>query len=57
MREDGQESKVWDQKKKAMDVKRMRGIVHANDKSEGTNHVQDEMEKLIRHGEQPWLSL
>ena len=48
---------MWDQKKKAKDVKKMRGIVHENDKNEGTNHAQDEMEKLIHHGEQPWLSL
>ena len=57
LRGDEQESKVWDQKKKAKDVKKMRGIVHENDKNEGTNHAQDEMEKLIYHGEQPWLSL
>ena len=32
LREDKQELKTWDQKKKSKDAKRMRGIVHENDK-------------------------
>ena len=47
-----------EQKKKAKDAKRIRGIAHDNDKSKGTSHVQDEMEKtLMHHGEQELLSL
>ena len=56
-REDKQELKVWEQKKKAKDAKRIRGIVHEKDKSTGTNHVQDEMRKLTHHDEQALLSL
>ena len=35
--------KMLEQKKKAKDAKRIRGIVHENVKSKGTIHVQDEM--------------
>ena len=41
LREDQQELKVREQKKKAKDAKRIRGIVRENDKSKGTSHVQD----------------
>ena len=35
-----------EQKKKAKDAKRTRGIVHESDKGKGTSHVQNEMVKL-----------
>ena len=37
-----------EQQKKAKDAKRIRGIIHENDKSKGTSHVQDEMTKLVQ---------
>ena len=46
-----------EQKKKAKDAKRIRGIVHESDKSKGTSHAQEEMEKLMLHDEQELLSL
>ena len=46
LREDEQKLNMWDQKKKAKVAKRIRGIVHENDKNQGTHHVQDEMVKL-----------
>ena len=54
LREDEQELKTPEQKKKAKDAKRMRGMFHEN---KGTSHVQDEMRKLVQHGEQELLSL
>ena len=57
VREDKQELKTREQKKKAKDAKRIRGIVHENDKSKRANHVQEEMEKPIHHDEQALLSL
>ena len=56
-REDEQELKTRDQKKRATDAKRIRGIVHENDKHQGTSHVQDKMYKLMHHDEQELLSL
>ena len=46
--------KTREQKKKAKVSRRMLGIVHEHNKNKGTNHVQDEMEKL---NEQELLSL
>ena len=43
LRENQQELKVREQKKKAKDAKRIRGIVHENGKNKGTSHVQDEL--------------
>ena len=43
--ENQQELEKREQKKKAKDAKRIRGIVHQNDKSKGTSFVQDEMEE------------
>ena len=57
LREDQQELKTFEQKKKATDARRIRGIVHENNKSKGTNHVQAEMVKLMHHDEQELLSL
>ena len=57
LREDQQELKTREQKKKAKGAKRIFGIVHENEKSKGTSHVQDEMEKLMYHDEQELLSL
>ena len=42
--------------KKAKDAKRIRGIFHESDKIKRTQHVQDEMEKLMHHDEQALLS-
>ena len=57
MSENQQELKMRKPKKKAKDAKKMRGIVHENDKSKGPSHVQDEMGKLMHHDEQELLSL
>ena len=54
LREDKQELKTREQKKKAKDAKRIRGIVHENKRK---NHVQDEVEKLMHHDEQELLSV
>ena len=56
LREEQQELEMREQKKKAKDAKRTRGIDHENDKSKGTRHVQ-EMVKLMHHEEQELLSL
>ena len=34
---------MWEQNKKAKDAKRMRGMVHENDKDKGTIYAQDEV--------------
>ena len=54
LRQDQQELMAREQKKRAKDAKRIRGIVHAN---KGTCHVQNEMGKLTHHDEQELLSL
>ena len=54
--EDKQELKTREKKKKAKDATRVLGI-HENDNKKGTSHVQEEMEKLVRHYEQALLSL
>ena len=51
LRENQQKLKMREQTKKAKDAKMMRGIVHENDKSKGTSHVQDEVEKLVQQDE------
>ena len=48
------ELKTREQKKKAKDAKKTRGIIREN---KGTICVQDEMQKLMHHGEQELLSL
>ena len=44
--------KTWEQEMNAQDAKRMRGIVHENDKNKGTSHRHKEVEKLMHHDEQ-----
>ena len=55
--EDEQELKVWEQKQRAKDAKRIRGIVHENIKIKGTNHLQHGRVKLMHHDEQALLNL
>ena len=49
LREDKQELKSREQKKEAEDAKRIRWIVHEDDKNKKKSHVQYEMGKLMRH--------
>ena len=57
-RENKQEFKVWEQKKKAKDAKRILGIVLEKDKNKGTNHVQvkwtNSFSTTSRHGFSLW---
>ena len=48
---------MGEQSKKAKDAKRIRRVVHENDKSKGTSYMQDEMEKVMHHDKQELLSL
>ena len=57
LRDDQQELKTREQKKKAKDARRIRGIVHENDKNKRTSHVQDEMVKTHVQDEQELLTL
>ena len=57
LRENQQELEMREQKKKATEAKRIRGIVQENNKTKGTSHVQDEIGKLMHHDEQELLSL
>ena len=58
LRGDKQELKTREQKQKATDAKRIRGIVHENDKKKkGMSHVPDEMRQLMHHDEQELLGL
>ena len=57
LREDQQELRMREQKKRAKDARRIRGIVQYSDKNKGISHVQDEMGKLMHHDEQELLSL
>ena len=57
LRENQQELNMREQKKKAMDAKRIRGIVDEMDKSTGRSLVQDEIVRLMHHDEQELLSL
>ena len=57
LRENQQELKTRELKKKAKDAKRIRGIVHENDKGNGISHVHIKMKKLMHHDEQELLSL
>ena len=50
-------AKAREQKKKARVAKSVRGTVHGNDKNDGTDHVQDDVEKLVHHDEQALLSV
>ena len=49
LREDWQELKTREQKRKAEDAKRIRWIVHENNKNNRMSQVQDEMGKLTHH--------
>ena len=57
LRKDQQELMTQEQKRKAEDAKRIRGIVHENNKNKRMGQVQDEMVKLVHHDEQELLSL
>ena len=57
LRENQRELEMREQKKKAKDAKKIRVIVHESDKSKGTSHAEEEMEKLMLHDEQELLSL
>ena len=46
-----------EQRKKAKNAKRIRGISHQNDRNKGASRAHDEMEQLMRHDEQELLSL
>ena len=48
--------KMREQRRKAEDAKRIRGIVHENDKNNMLSHVQKEMGRLVHHDEQELLS-
>ena len=52
LREDKQELKMREQRRKAEDAKRIRGIVHEIDKNKRLSHVQNGMGKLVHHDEQ-----
>ena len=52
-----QEPETWVQRRKTEDAKRIRGIVHENDKNKRMSYVQNEMEKLMHHDEQELLSV
>ena len=55
--QDQQELKTREQKRRAEDAKRIRGIVHENNENERMSQMQYEMVKLMRHDEQELLSL
>ena len=48
---------MWEPRKKAKDAKRMRGIVHENDKAKRSCQLRVEVGKLTHHGEHALLSL
>ena len=56
-RRDQQELKTREQKRKAEDAKRIRGIVHENNKNKRMSHVQNEIWKLVHHDEHELLSV
>ena len=57
LREDKQELKMRKQKRKAEDAKRIREIVHDNNKNNRLSWVQNEMENLMHHDEQELLNV
>ena len=57
LREDQLGLKTREQKRKAEDAKRIRGIVHENNKNKRLSRVQNEMGKLMHHDEQEMLSI
>ena len=57
LKEDEQELMMWEQRKKSKDAKRIRGIVHENDRNNRTSLAHDEMGYLVHHDEQELLSL
>ena len=46
-----------EQRRKAEDTERIRGIVHEDNKNEGLSRVQNEVGKLMHHDEQELLSI
>ena len=48
---------MWEQRKKAKHARRMRGIVHENDKAKRSCQLRVEVGKLTHHDEQALLSL
>ena len=57
LREDKEGLETHEQKKKTEDAKRIRGIVHDNNKNKRLSRVQNEMGNLIHHGDQELLSV
>ena len=57
LKEDEQELMMWERRKKSKDAKRIRGIVHENDRNNRTSLAHDEMGYLVHHDEQELLSL
>ena len=57
LREDQQELKTREKKMQPEDAKKIRGIVHENNKNKRTSRVQNELGKLMHHDEQELLSL
>ena len=57
LKQDQQELETREQKRKAEYAKRIRGIVHENNKNKGLSHEKNEMGKLMRHDEQELLSV
>ena len=57
LREDLDGLETHEQKKKTEDAKRMRGIVHNNNKNRRLSRVQKEMGNLMHHDEQELLSV
>ena len=57
LRKDHQKPKTREQKRKAEDAKRIRGIVHESNTNKRLDHVPDEMRKLMHHNEQELLSV
>ena len=52
LKEDEQELKTREKKKQSTGAKRIRGVVHENNKNKGRSHLQGEMEKLMHRDEQ-----
>ena len=57
LKEDQQEPETREHQWMVEDAKRIRRIVHENDKNKGLSHVQNEMGRLMHHDEQELLSV
>ena len=57
LKEDQQELETREHQMKVEDAKRIRRIVHENDKKKGLSHVQNQMGGLMDHDEQELLSV